>query len=227
MTIVSGVLVALPTFAYAEAGTEDSDEHLEQLGSAVDSLARAGVLSPDQPRTGSGEFDVVDLGESFAEPTSEGNLVNVRIAVEDGLAIDADTFGRFVMTTLRGERGWEEVENVRFVLTGQDADVTVFLASPATVDELCAPLDTRGYTSCRVDDSVVLNVDRWAGATDDFLAAGGSLLQYRHYLVNHEVGHFLGHGHDTVCLPSGKAPVMMQQTLDLSQCEPNGWPATQ
>ena len=216
--------MALPTMAYADDG-EDRASELEELATAVSSALASGVLSGDQPRSGTGHFDRVELGEEFAEPTSEGRLVNVAIDVEEGLRIDPERFGSFVMTTLRDERGWEDLDGVRFVSTGMEPDVTIHLASPDTVDLLCAPLDTGGYTSCRVDDAVVLNVDRWVGATEDFRAAAGTLTEYRHYVVNHEVGHALGHGHEEVCLPGGQAPVMMQQTLDLRGCTPNGWPA--
>ena len=58
------------------------------------------------------------------------------------------------------------------------------------------------------------------------------LLAYRQYMVNHEFGHALGHVHSFACLPNGLAPVMMQQTITLTEnqgkgpriCQPNSWP---
>ena len=43
--------------------------------------------------------------------------------------------------------------------------------------------------------NVVINNDRWVFASSSWNAGGGSLRDYRHMVVNHEVGHWLGHGH--------------------------------
>ena len=47
---------------------------------------------------------------------------------------------------------------------------------------------------------------------------------HRSYLVNHEVGHYLGQGHVGCPQPGNKAPVMMQQSIDLGGCVRNAWP---
>ena len=44
-------------------------------------------------------------------------------------------------------------------------------------------------------------------------------------MINHEVGHFLGHGHATCPADGSPASVMLQQSIDLQGCTPNAWPA--
>jgi hypothetical protein len=98
----------------------------------------------------------------------------------------------------------------------------VVLASPATSAAMCLPLRTFGKLSCRSGPStVVLTYYRWVKAIPEY---AGNHDGYRHYVINHEVGHVLGHHHE-YCAGKGKlAPVMMQQTKGLKGCRPNPWP---
>ena len=95
------------------------------------------------------------------------------------------------------------------------------LASPTSVDTLCAPLDTGGEVSCGTRGHAVLNLRRWVLATDEYAQ---DKTGYRHYLVNHEVGHLLGHGHDQCPADGAVASVMQQQSYKVAPCLPNPWP---
>ena len=77
-----------------------------------------------------------------------GAVRTVRVEVEDGLAVDGPAFAATVMATLNDPRGWGADGSVSFARTDGDAELRVILASPATVDDLCAPLDTGGEVSC-------------------------------------------------------------------------------
>jgi hypothetical protein len=78
--------------------------------------------------------------------------------------------------------------------------------------------------SCRVGRFVIINQERWKHASPAWNAAHGALRDYRHMVVNHESGHFLGLGHAGCPGPGRPAPVMMQQSKGLGGCHFNPWP---
>jgi hypothetical protein len=126
-----------------------------------------------------------------------------------------------VLATLNDRRSWTENGRRRFARTDGAAQVRVVLASPATSAAICRPLRTFGKLSCREGSATVLTMYRWVKAIPEY---AGDRDGYRRYVVNHEVGHALGHGHQ-YCGGRGRmAPVMMQQTKGLKGCRPNPWP---
>jgi hypothetical protein len=78
--------------------------------------------------------------------------------------------------------------------------------------------------SCRSGDNVVINEDRWLGASPSWNEAGARLRDYRHMVVNHETGHWLGYGHSACRSPGAPAAVMQQQSMSLQGCAANPWP---
>ncbi|WFE56433.1 DUF3152 domain-containing protein [Micromonospora sp. WMMD712] len=173
------------------------------------------------PAGGGNRWDVA-AGEA-APGAGRGRLLRYRVAVErDIRGVPVAGFAAEVTRILSDPQGWTAggTWRLRRVGPGQRADFTVHLATPDTRDLLCQD-DPDGYTSCRNGDLVVLNVARWVKGAPGF---GTDLAHYRRYLVNHEVGHRLGMGHQ-LCPGRGRpAPVMQQQTLGLHGCTPNGWP---
>jgi hypothetical protein len=147
------------------------------------------------------------------------------VRVEDGLGIDADEAAQQIADVLADERGWQADTDTVFhrVADPSQAELTISIASPPTVDELCLPADTGGLWSCRIGPDVALNSDRWLHATPTY----DDLAEYRAYMVNHEVGHFLGHDH-VACPGAGSpAPLKLQQSIDQQGCVPHAWPGTE
>jgi hypothetical protein len=178
----------------------------------------AGLLSPDVVEAAAGTFTVVP-GTDPGPGT--GAVRTVRVEVEDGLLVDGPAFAATVMATLNDPRGWGADGSLSFARTDGDAELRVILASPTTVDDLCAPLDTGGEVSCGTNGRAVLNLRRWVLATQEYAADKAA---YRQYLVNHEVGHLLGHRHERCPGPGQRAPLMQQQSYRAAPCTPNPWP---
>ncbi|MDE3721650.1 DUF3152 domain-containing protein [Nocardiopsis sp. N85] len=165
-----------------------------------------------------GEFSVMK-GEG--DVMGDGPLTTFAVEVEKGLPGEAEDFTEAVELILGDPRSWgDDGDRAMQRVDGDDADIRVLLAAPDTVDRMCAPLRTNGYVSCANGNRAIINQNRWVSGVPHF---EGDLETYRIYLINHEVGHTLGHGH-VFCPGEGEAaPVMQQQTLDLQGCEPNGW----
>ena len=174
---------------------------------------------PPIPASASGRLAVVP-GEVVA--AGPGTPLSYRLEVEAGLPLDGSAIAAQVHRILTDRRGWQPIEHVAFARTAGPAGFRLIIASPALVDRLCYPLDTVGQLSCRNGDKVILNARRWATAVPWY---AGRMDDYRAYLVNHEVGHRLGHGHQTCPAPGAPAPVMLQQSKSLYGCRANPWPS--
>lgn len=173
------------------------------------------------PRRAPGRVVVPDLAlEGPAAPG--GAALRYRLRVAPGLGVDERAFAAQVQAILADPRSWARGAPVVRVTDPADiADVEVVLAGPALTDRLCVPLDTAGRYSCGLHGRAVLNARRWLEGAP---AYAGDLAGYRAYLVNHEVGHVLGHGHRGCPRPGALAPVMLQQTKGLRGCARNSWP---
>jgi Protein of unknown function (DUF3152) len=161
---------------------------------------------------------------TYPASTPEGRVVAYAVEIEHGIPIDATAFAAQVHVILVDPRGWQGVDHVAFVevVSAARASIVVTLATPSTTDALCAPLDTGGWLDCWSHGRAVLNSDRWFVGSPRY---GADLADYRAELVNHEVGHGLGHEHRYCPAPGQPAPVMQQQTISLQGCRPNAWPA--
>jgi hypothetical protein len=154
-----------------------------------------------------------------------GRMFRYRVEVEPATGADPAAFADMVDATLAGSRGWTRDSNAFQRVSSGTVEMVVRLATPSTVDRLCAAagLKTNGEVSCRVGSQVVLNQRRWDSGVP---AYAGDLGSYRILLINHEVGHRLGHSGHPPCPGAGlPQPVMMQVFYTgLQGCAKNVWP---
>ena len=137
---------------------------------------------------------------------------------------DLDGFANTVYRVLNDPRGWPRAGATFVKGDGDACNFTVVLSEAKymqTFDSGCS-----AEYSCRVGDNVIINLDRWNNGIGDWLKAGGDLARYRTMVINHEVGHALGHiDNETTCAGAGKpAPLMQEQSMHLDGCAVNEWP---
>ncbi|MFH9294209.1 DUF3152 domain-containing protein [Streptomyces sp. NPDC017520] len=177
------------------------------------------VRAEDIPASGPGTFTVARAG---VDPKGSGSAY--RVEVENGSGVDPDRAAEEIAAVLAHPRGWSHggEQSFRQVADGP-AGLVIKIATPATTDRICGKygLRTRGEVNCRVGETVVANLKRWQLGSPQF---DGPVAEYRALIVNHEVGHWLGRGHET-CPGKGRpAPAMMQQIDGLKGCVANAWP---
>ena len=147
----------------------------------------------------------------------------VRVEVEDGLAVDAAAFAATVMATLNDPRGWGADGSLSFARTDGDAELRVVLASPTTVDDLCAPLrHRRARCSCGRNGHAVLNLRRWV-AGDGRVRAGQGRRTGSTWSTTRSAT-CSGTGTSGAPAPGQLAPLMQQQSYKAAPCIPNAWP---
>ena len=211
-----------------------AEDHAAALADRADDQGRAsadGVGQDDDGRDDDGRDGDDARGADAAEREETGHeetegepqvIYGYDVEVRGEVATDTDEFEATLERILSDARGWTLGGSLAFERNADAPDLTVVLASPDEVEathEVCS----RDY-SCRVEDEILINDRNWRDATPAWHESDGDLTTYRRYLINHEVGHFLGFGHVECGGDGERAPVMQQQSVSMEECEPNGWP---
>lgn len=158
-----------------------------------------------------------DTAEGYAIPVRR--RVTYSVATRGRITASVAVFRRLAQETFADPRGWR-AGGVQFRRVRRGGDFTLVLAAAGTLPSFSSGCSTQW--SCRVGRHVVINQTRWTQASPAWNAAGRSLRDYRHMVVNHETGHWLGLGHASCS--GGRAPVMMQQSKGTGGCRFNPWP---
>jgi hypothetical protein len=148
----------------------------------------------------------------------------VRYSVRVKGSVGAATVRQFrtlAQQTYVDARGWRG-RGVAFVPVPRGGAFTLWISQARHLPRFSSGCSAQW--SCRVGRNVVINVERWKHASPAWNRAKGSLRSYRHMVVNHETGHWLGRGHVGCSRRGALAPVMMQQSKGLDGCRFNPWP---
>lgn len=152
---------------------------------------------------------------------SASQTVTYSVTTKGVITASLAEFRQQANATLNDGRGWARL-GVTFTEVESGGSFTLVLSEASQL-----PTFSSGCTadySCNAGRYVIINQDRWLGATPSWNNAGGSLRDYRHMVINHETGHWLGHSHEFCGGPGQAAPVMQQQSIDLQGCTFNAWP---
>ncbi|MFI8824430.1 DUF3152 domain-containing protein [Streptomyces sp. NPDC053431] len=174
------------------------------------------------PQAGAGSFTTAQAtGQAVG---NGGELRRYRVQVEDGIELSAREAATEIERILAHPRGWAAHGRGRFQLVTENADFVIRIATPDTADRLCAAngMNTHGELNCETTSGVVVNLKRWMLGSPTF---AGPAHEYRHLIINHEVGHEIGIRQHMGCPGPGRlAPVMMQQIKGLNGCRSNAYP---
>ncbi len=133
-----------------------------------------------------------------------------------------ESFAAQAAATYADPRGWNLGGSIAFRRVSSGGDYTLWLAAAGDVPGFGSPCDS-SY-SCTSGRNVIINESRWLTGSPSWNATGAALADYRHMVVNHETGHWLGFAHE-YCAGAGQlAPVMQQQSISMQGCRPNAWP---
>ncbi len=212
------LLRASPPPPSTTASTTSTTTSLVPVGDgSVDDLEAGCLLEGEDQPTGT-----IAAVPGRTGVVGSGALVRYMVEVEEGLRVDGECFARLVDEVLADERSWVGAGGLALQrVEAGPVDFRVSLLSPSTTDAECDPLETAGIYSCWSGERAAVNVWRWEHGTEEY---ADDLATYRQYVINHEVGHALQHGHVECTTPGEPAPVMQQQSKGLDGCTKNGFP---
>ncbi|MFJ6696445.1 DUF3152 domain-containing protein [Streptomyces sp. NPDC091272] len=192
---------------------------------SADPPSRArGPETPDAPVPEAGTGTFAAAGISGRPVGSGSTLRRYQVQVEEGSGIAPERAAAEIQAIVAHPRGWARNGRGQFQLVaGGPAELVIRIATPDTADRLCGEvgLDTGGELNCETGQGVVVNLRRWVRGSPQF---AGAPAEYRHLIINHELGHALGLDHLGCPAPGRPAPVMMQQIKGLEGCHSNAWP---
>lgn len=198
---------------------------LESLPATIESLSLPSIKEPkwlaDQKAAEKAAAAAAGLR---AVQAGQQVTVTYDVTTKGSITASLAEFKQQANQTLNDARGWARM-GVIFKEVASGGQFTLVLSEASQVPSF-SPGGCDAQYSCRAGRYVIINQDRWLGATSSWNSAGGTLRDYRHMVINHETGHWLGHGHQACGGAGQAAPVMQQQSISLQGCSFNAWPLT-
>lgn len=189
------------------------------IAAAVKKIEKPTVVEPDWLKQ---QRAALAAAASQRPRSGVSRSVTYSVTTRGNITASLAEFKTQANQTLNSSNGWARL-GISFSEVASGGDFILVLSEASQVPSF-SPAGCSSDWSCNVGNYVIINQDRWLYASDAWNSSGGSLRDYRHMVVNHETGHWLGHGH-TYCQVAGQpATVMQQQSINLQGCTFNPWP---
>ncbi len=201
----------------------------ETISEVTEGPAAEAELGPspfaDSPKSANGTISSTTYN-AIAHEIDGAKYVYYKTMTWGIVEADFNDFCTKVAETLNDSRGWVRA-GLKFIEVSDGQDLNIILSDPANLDGY------NGYCSNDLSctsgyNEVIINDVRWRQGTDVTTKSGAmSIRDYQHMVVNHEIGHWLGHyQHTDACAENGGvAPIMLQQSTGLRNCGTfNPWP---
>lgn len=208
-------------------GNSDKDADAETQTDGKDDANTSDQQSTPEPLTDDERAAILAKAEQTASESGNELITYTYCVASKGEVGDLTEFSDTVFSTLNDPRGWPRAGAVFQEADGTDPNACSMTLTLAAADQMTSfSTECSDEYSCRVGNDVIINIDRWNNATEGWLNAGGTVERYRTMVINHEVGHRLGHLDNELTCPAVNqpAPLMQQQSMDLLGCVPNEWP---
>ena len=147
--------------------------------------------------------------------------VTYRIETRGRITTSVREFARQAAQTYADPRGWRNA-GVAFKRVRGPSGFSLVLAEASWLPRFSSVCSVEW--SCRAGRYVVINQVRWKYASPSWNGAGKSVRDYRHLVVNHETGHWLGHGHLGCPGPGSPRAGDDAAVKGLAGCRHNPWP---
>lgn len=159
--------------------------------------------------------------QEAAEQAALSTTVTYSVETRGLVTANLVEFKQQANATLNDKRGWSRL-GAAFQEVASGGSFSLVLSQAEELPNFSSGCSAE--YSCNVGRYVIINQDKWLGATSSWNGGGGLLRDYRHMVVNHETGHWLGHQHESCNGVGQAAAVMQQQSIDLQGCAFNPWP---
>ena len=226
VTVAAIVLTSAATVKALNFGADtEKDELLKQLTSEPITIPTPTDFErwPEPVYTYSSGTNTASTADATGHMVDGVKVIYYKTLVWGDVVADFSDFKAKVAETLNDSRGWVRA-GLKFVEVSSGQDVNVILSDPASLGVTAGCSSELSCTTWA--NQVIINDVRWREGTDASRAGGMSTRDYQHMVVNHEMGHWLGHySHIEGCDAGGPAPIMLQQSTGLRGCDSfNAWP---